>query len=364
MPGVRAVLTAADVSGLNRYGLAIPDQRVLADDKVRSAGDPVALVAAETEAEAEEALTRIRLDLDPLRPVLNIEDALDPTAPAVHEGGNLFQHTKVRKGDVDQGIAQSDVVVEGTYRTQAMDHMALEPEAGLAYVDPQGVLNIVVATQYPYRDRRQIAPALDLSMNMVRVVQAPIGGGFGRKDDITAEIHVGLLALKTRRPVRLVYTREDSLIANTKRHPMLMRFRTGARSDGRLTFVDGDIYGDTGAYLSLGAYVIKKAGIHACGPYDVPHIRVDTHTLYTNNLTGGAMRGFGVLQAAVAHESQMDRLAHRLGISPVDIRLINALKPGLATSTGQVMDEGCGMEATVLRIKEYMESNNLRFNRP
>ena len=145
-------------------------------------------------------------------------------------------------------------------------------------------------------------------MNRVRVLQAPIGGGFGRKDDITTEIHVGLLALKTGRPVRLVYTRADSLIANTKRHPFLMKFRTGARADGTLAFVDGDIYGDTGAYLSLGPYVIKKAGIHACGPYHVPNIRVDTFTLYTNNLTSGAFRGFGVLQAAVAHESQMDRL--------------------------------------------------------
>ena len=364
VPGVRAVLTARDIPGINRYGLAVPDQRVLADDKIRSAAEPVALVAAETEEAAEAALPKIVLDLEPLRPVLSIEDALDPDAPAIHEGGNLFQHTKVRKGDVNAGIKDSDVVVEGTYRTHLMDHVPMEPEAGLAYVDPSGVLNIITSTQYPYRDRRQIAPALNLSMNKVRVIQAPIGGGFGRKDDITAEIHVGLLALKTGRPVRLVYTREDSLIANTKRHPMLLKYRTGARSDGRLTFMDADIYGDTGAYLSLGAYVIKKAGIHACGPYDVPNIRVDTYTLYTNNLTSGAMRGFGVLQAAVAHEAQMDLLARRLCISPIDFRLMNVLKPGLMSSTGQVMNEGCGIEATVQRIKDYMESHDLRFARP
>ena len=363
VPGVRAVLTAGDIPGINRYGLAVQDQRVLADDKVRTAADPVALVAADTEQAAEEAITKIKPDLEPLRPILSIEDALDPTAPSIHESGNLFTRTTVRKGDLDQGVKESDVIVEETYRTHLMDHMAMETESSLAYMDPTGVLTIITSTQYPYRDRRQIAPALNLSMNKVRVVQAPIGGGFGRKDDITSEIHAGLLALKTQRPVRLVYTRRDSLIANTKRHPMLMKFRTGARSDGRLTFVDADIYGDTGAYLSLGAFVIKKAGIHACGPYDVPNIRVDTHTLYTNNLSSGAMRGFGVLQAAVAHESQMDQLAHRLGISPIDIRLINTLKPGLATGTGQVMDEGCGIEATVLRIKEYMESHDLRFTR-
>lgn len=363
VPGVRAVLTAADIPGINRYGLAVLDQRVLADDKVRSAADPVALVAAESEEAAEEALGRIRVDYEPLRPVLTIEDALDPTAPAVHEGGNLFQHTKVRKGDLDRGIRESDVIVEGTYRTQRMDHVPMEPEAGLAYVDPSGVLNILVATQYPFRDRRQIAPALNLSMNKVRVIQAPIGGGFGRKDDITVEIHVGLLALKTGRPVRLVYTREESLSANTKRHPMLMRFRTGARADGRLTFLDGDIYGDTGCGLSLGAYVVKKAGIHAAGPYYIPNIRVDTYTLYTNNPPSGAMRGFGVLQVAVAHESQMDKLARKLGISPLEIRLINCLKPGLTSSTGQVMNEGCGIEATLMRIKEYMQAHGLRFSR-
>lgn len=363
MPGVAAVLTASDIPGINRYGLAVPDQRVLADDKVRSAGDALALVAAEDEEAAEEAVSRIKVDLDPLRPILTYEDALDSTAPAVHEGGNVFQHTTVRKGDLEKGIRESHVIVEDSYHTHRMDHVPMEPEAGLAYVDPSGVLNILVGTQYPYRDRRQIAPALDLPMNKVRVIQAPIGGGFGRKDDITAEIHVGLLALKTRRPVRLVYTREESLIANTKRHPMAMKFRTGARADGMLSFLDGDIYGDTGAGVSLGAYVIKKAGIHATGPYDVPNIRVDTYTLYTNNLISGAMRGFGVMQAAVAHESQMDQLAHRLGMSPLDFRLKNCLKPGLASSTGQVMNEGCGIEATLQRIKDYMSVHDLRFKR-
>ena len=178
VPGVRAVLTAADIPGINRYGLAVLDQRVLADDKVRSVADPVALVAAETEDSAAEALSKIKAEYEPLRPVLSIEDALDPAAPAIHEGGNIFQHTKVRKGDVDQAIRDSDVIVEGTYRTQRMDHVPMEPEAGLAYLDPSGVLNILVATQYPFRDRRQIAPALNLNMNNVRVIQAPIGGGF------------------------------------------------------------------------------------------------------------------------------------------------------------------------------------------
>ena len=364
VPGVHAVLTSKDVPGSNRFGLAVPDQCALAEEKVRSVGDAVALVAAEDEEAAEEAASKIKVHIEHLRPILTYADALDPDAPKIHEGGNVFQHTTVRKGDLDKGVRESAVIVENAYHTHRMDHVPMEPEAGLAYVDPSGVLNILVGTQYPYRDRRQIAPALGLPMNKVRVIQAPIGGGFGRKDDITAEIHVGLLALKTRRPVRLVYTREESLVANTKRHPMAMNFRTGAGADGRLTFLDGDIYGDTGAGVSLGAYVIKKAGIHATGPYDVPNIRVDTYTLYTNNLTSGAMRGFGVMQAAVAHESQMDQLAHKLGMSPLEFRLKNCLKPGLASSTGQVMNEGCGIEATLQRIKDYMSAHELRFNRP
>ena len=363
MPGVCAVVTAVDLPGVNRYGLAIQDQRVLADDKIRTAADPVALVAAETEEEAEAALAKIQLELEPLPPVLSIESALDPDAPLVHEGGNLFQHTTLRKGNVEQGVTESDVIVEGTYRSQQVDHMAMEPEVGLAYVDPSGTLNILTPTQYPFRDRRQIAPALGLDMNRVRVIQAPIGGGFGRKDDITTEIHVGLLALITKRPVRLVYTREDSLIANTKRHPFLMKYRTGARANGYLTFLEADLYGDTGAYLSLGLFVIKKAGIHACGPYHVPNIRVDTYTVYTNNLTSGAIRGFGVLQAAIAHETQMDKLAQKLSMSPVDFRIINCLKPGLTSSTGQTMNEGCGIEETLQRIKEHMTSHSLEFTR-
>ena len=184
-------------------------------------------------------------------------------------------------------------------------------------------------------------------MNKVRVVMAPVGGGFGRKDDITTEIHAGLLALKTGRPVRLVYTREESLFALTKRHPFTIHYKSGARADGRLTAVEASIYGDSGPYVSLGMYVIKKAGIHATGPYYVPNVKVDTYTVTTNNLIGGAMRGFGVLQIAVAHESQMDMLARGLGMSPLEFRLINCLKPGLTTATGQVVNEGTGIGATL-----------------
>ena len=364
MPGVHAVLTHKDVAGPNLYGVAVLDQRVLAQDKVRSVGDAVALVAAESEEQAEAALERIVVDYEPLPGVFTIEAALAPNAPLVNGDDNLFQHTTLRKGDIAEGFAQADVIIEQTYRTQSMDHVPMEPEAGLAYIDSLGVLNIITATQYPFRDRRQIAPNVGLPMNRVRVIQAPVGGGFGRKDDITTEIHAGLLAIKTGRPVRLVYTREESLFALTKRHPFTIHYKSGARANGQLTAVEASIYGDSGPYLSLGMYVIKKAGIHATGPYFVPNVKVDTYTVTTNNLTGGAMRGFGVLQVAVAHESQMDMLARGLGMSPLEFRLINCLKPGLTTATGQVVNEGTGIGATLLRIRDYMAANSLEWSTP
>jgi CO/xanthine dehydrogenase Mo-binding subunit len=351
LPGVYAVLTHKDVPGPNRFGVAVLDQRVLAEGKVQSIGDA--------------ALALIVVDYQPLPGVFTIEAALAPDAPLVNDGDdNLFQHTTVRKGDIEEGFEQADVIVEQTYRTQSMDHMPMEPEASLAYPDSMGVLNILTATQYPFRDRRQIAPNLGLPMNHVRVIQAPVGGGFGRKDDITTEIHAGLLALKTGKPVRLVYTREESLFALTKRHPFTIHYKSGARADGRLTAVEASIYGDSGPYVSLGMYVIKKAGIHATGPYFVPNVKVDTYTVTTNNLTGGAMRGFGVLQIAVAHESQMDMLARALGMSPLEFRLINCLKPGLTTATGQVVNSGTGIGATLERIRDYMSANNLKWTTP
>jgi CO/xanthine dehydrogenase Mo-binding subunit len=365
MPGVQAVLTHEDVPGPNRYGVAVLDQRVLAQGKVRSVGDAVALVAAESEDLAEAAIDRIAVEYEPLPGVFSIEAALAPNAPLVNDDDdNLFQHTTVRKGDIALGFARADVIIEQTYRTQSMDHVPMEPEAGLAYVDSMGVLNVLTATQYPFRDRRQIAPNVGLPMNRVRVIQAPVGGGFGRKDDITTEIHAGLLAVKTGRPVRLVYTREESLFALTKRHPFTIHYKSGAQSDGHLTAVEASIYGDSGPYVSLGMYVIKKAGIHATGPYFVPNVKVDTYTVTTNNLTGGAMRGFGVLQIAVAHESQMDMLARALGISPLEFRLINCLKPGLATATGQVVNEGTGVGATLMRIRDYMAERGLEWSTP
>ncbi|MEW6523019.1 MAG: molybdopterin cofactor-binding domain-containing protein [Bacillota bacterium] len=356
LKGVRAVLTARDIPGINRYGLAVQDQQALAAEYVRYRGDPVAAVAADTEEIALDALERIRVEYRELPGVFCPLAALEPGAPLVHEGGNLLQHTKIRKGDVDVGFSQAAVIVENEYRTHLVEHAYMEPEVSVARLDAGGTMTVWTSTQYPFRDRRQLAPVLNMPVSRVRVVQMTTGGGFGGKDDITTEMHACLLALKTRRPVRVRFDRAESFLATTKRHPVVMRCRTGATSDGRLTAVEGKVYGDTGAYCSLGIFVIKKCGIHLPGPYYVPNIKVDTFTVYTNNPISGAMRGFGVVQAAFAHESQMDLLAEKLGITPYEIRVKNALDVGLSTSTGQVLEHSVGIKATLEAVRAYLEA--------
>jgi len=365
VPGVVAILTARDIPGINRYGLVYLDQPVLADDKVRCVGDAVALVVAESEKAAEEALELIKVDYEELPGVFSAEEALQPGAPLVHEKGNLVQHTKVRKGDVEKGFSQSDVIVERTFRTQAVKHIYLEPECSVAALDHQGNLTVWTSTQYVFRDRRQIAPVLGLPVNKVRVVQMTTGGGFGGKDDITTEILAGLAALKTGRPVKVKFTREESMRgAATKRHPMTIKARLGASREGKLLALEGEIYADTGAYVSLGVYVVKKAGLHLSGPYYIPNIKVDTYTVYTNNPPSGAMRGFGVVQAAFVHESLMDLLAEKLGMDPWEIRYKNALEPGLSTGTGHVLKHGVGIKATLRAVKEYLEAHPLEEGAP
>ncbi len=361
MPGVHCVLTAKDLPGTNCFGLAIKDQEILASGKVRMMGDAVALVAAEDLDTAEEALAAIRVEYEELPGVFSIEEAMAKGAPLVHEDipGNLLQHTQVRKGNFEEGFAQSAHIVEGTYRTQRVEHAYIEPETSLAHLDETGVMNIYTSTQYPFRDRRQIAPALNMLHNMVRVKQMVTGGGFGGKDDITTEIQAGLLALFTKRPVRVTWTRSESMDCSTKRHPMTIHVRHGCDKEGKLQAVWGEVYSDKGAYTSIGHFITKKAGLHLAGPYYVPHVHVDTYAVYTNNTICGAFRGFGILQASFAHESQMDRLAEKLGISPLEIRMKNALKTGLSTATGQVFTESVGFEQTLQAAQKFMQEHPL-----
>lgn len=354
MKGVVCVLTSKDIPGVNRYGIAFQDQYALAEDKVRYIGDPVALVAAESEEIAKDAVKAIRVKYRPLPVITNPREALAEGAPKIHEKGNLLMHTKIRKGDIRKGFDQAYVVVENTYRTHVVDHAYIETESGVGMLDRQGNLVIWSSNQCPFRDRRQVAKVLGMKENRIRVIRATTGGAFGGKDDITVEIHIGLLVQATKRPVRLVLDREESFSSQTKRHAIEIWTRWGATREGKLCAMEGDVYGDKGAYAGLGAFVIKKCGIHLSGPYYIPNIRVDSYSVYTNNIMGSAMRGFGVTQAAVAHEAQMDELAKRLKINPLTFRLMNALDNGLSTATGQVFWEGVGIKATLEKLREVV----------
>ena len=358
-PGVVAVLTAADVPGKNRYGVAIADQPALADDKVRCLGDAVALVVAESEQAARAALPLIDVDYEVLPGVFTAEEGLRADAPCVHGDTNLLQHTKVRKGDVEEGFSRAAVVVEGEFRTVPIEHAYLEPECSVASVDHAGNLTVWTSTQYVFRDRRQLASVLALPSNSVRVVQMVTGGGFGGKDDITTEILASLAALKTGRPVKVRFDRPESMRATTMRHAVHIKARLGADADGKLVAMEAEILADKGAYASLGMYVIKKCGLHIAGPYYVPNIKADTYAVYTNNPPGGAMRGFGVVQAGFAHESLMDMLAERLGLDPWEIRYRNALEPGLSTGTGHVLHASVGIKQTLTEIRDYLAAHPL-----
>jgi len=358
-PGVIAVLTAEDIPGTNRFGVVYQDTPVLSDDKVRCFGDAVALVVAESQEAAENALSLIRVEYEELPGVFSPEEGLAPGAPQVHKKGNLLQLFKVRKGDVNEGFKHCTAVVEDTFQTSMISHAYMEVECSVADYDQQGILTVWTSTQDVFGDRRQIAAVLGLPLNKVRVIQMTTGGGFGGKIDVTTEILAALGAMKTGRPVKVRFTREESMMISNKRHPVTLKVRLGANQEGKLLAMEGQVFGDTGAYASLGPATIRKIGLMLSGPYYIPNIKVDTYTVYTNNPPSGAMRGFGIVQGAFAYESLMDMLAESLGRDKWDLRYLNALEPGLSISTGQVLEHSVGIKASLEAVKKYIEENPL-----
>jgi CO/xanthine dehydrogenase Mo-binding subunit/aerobic-type carbon monoxide dehydrogenase small subunit (CoxS/CutS family) len=361
LPGVHAVLTHRDVPGRNLHGLVTADWPVLCADKVRYLGDAVAVVAAETREIADRALKLIEVAYEPLPVVATAEGAREPDAALVHpewETGNLLEHIKVRHHDVRQGLADADVVVEREYWTPIYEHMFMEPECSIAvpagYDPDHRKLTIYAGSQIPYADRDQIAAALGLAPEQVRVRGTLIGGGFGGKEDIAGQIHAALLAQATGRPVKILYSREESMLVHPKRHATVIRIKTGAKRDGTLTAVEAELVGDAGAYASLSTKVLTRATTHATGPYQVPTARIDCYAMYTNNPPAGAFRGFGVTQSAFAAEQNMDILAHELGIDPIELRRRNALRVGSVTATGQELRESVGLLTCLERIERRM----------
>jgi CO/xanthine dehydrogenase Mo-binding subunit len=345
MPGVHAVLTHEDVPGEKRYGLEFPDQPVLAYERVRYFGEPVALVAAEHPEQARRAAARIRVEYEELELVVDPErateqDPLHPDRPTMGHGyrddprPNIVRSLLIRHGDPD---AEGDVTVSGVYEVGIQDQAFLGPESGLAVPDGEGGVDVYVATQWLHVDRDQVAPCLNLKPEQVRIHLAGVGGAFGGREDLSMQLHGALLALHTDRPVKIVYNREESFVGHIHRHPAKIWAEHRSTRDGKLVNVRVRILLDGGAYASSSTAVTSNAASFAVGPYAVDNALIESTCVYTNNPPCGAMRGFGAVQVCFAHEAQMDKLADALDIDPIELRLLNALGPGGSLPTGQTL---------------------------
>ena len=339
MEGVEGVITSADVPGEDGFGVFVNDQPIMARGKVRYVGEAVAAVAAEDLITAKRALAAIKVEYEQLTPVYDPEEAMRAGAAVVHDYApdNVTKHIPIRVGDVEKGFAESDLVVEETYSTQAIEHAYLEPEAGLAYVDPDGVVTVVSPSQNITHHRHMLARIIAKPVSKVRFIMSPVGGGFGGKEDMIYQGMLALLAMKTGRPVRLVFTREESIISTAKRHPSRTILRMGLMRDGSIRALQMTMICDGGAYGLSTEGVMRKAAILAAGPYVIPHVRIDTYGVYTNNTPSGAFRSFGALQTGFATESHLDICAERLGLDPFEIRRINAMRDGAVTHTKQTL---------------------------
>ena len=336
IPGVETVLFASDVPGKATYGLISSDQPVFASDYVRYMGEPIAAVAADHPETCRRALAAIKVVYEILTPLSDMDAAIDPATPAIHPDGNVFRHQRLVAGDPN---VVGEVIVEGTYEIGMQDQAFLGLESALAYPDPGGEgVELVVATQWLHEDRKQIADCLALSSDKVRLTLGGVGGAFGAREDISLQVHTCLLALRTGRPVKIQYTREESFFGHVHRHPGRIHLRHHADASGRLVKIEGWMKLDGGAYASTSSAVLINGITHIQGPYKCDNAILDAWATRTNNPPCGAMRGFGVVQACFAHESQMDKLADALGMSPVDIRLANAMRTGDKLFTGQVVD--------------------------
>lgn len=366
LPGVVAVITAGDLPGVRTHGLIIQDWPILIGEgeRVRYEGDAVAILAAETQAIADQAVALVEAEFELLPVVTGPVEALESDSPRLHPQGNLLKHIKVRKGDVGIGFAKADRVIEGTFHTPTMDHAFMEPECSLAEPLADGRMNVYVGSQIPYADREQVARALGVPDDRVRIIGQTVGGGFGGKEDISGQIHSALLAQATGRPVKLLFDRKESMLVHPKRHATQIRVRLGAKADGHLSAVETELFGDTGAYASLGEEVMSRATTHSAGSYIIPNTKADCFAMYTNNPPAGAFRGFGALQAMFAIESMMDILANELDMDPFKLRRLNALRAGSRTNTNQLLCDSVGLTACLDRVEEklYGEAGEAPFS--
>ena len=344
--GVWAVITHKDVPH-NRFGIQVDDQPILADDKVRQFGDPVAVVAADTLRLAQDAARLIKVDYEPLPGVFDQVTAMRPDAPLVHQNSNIARHIQIVNGDVEQGFAEADEIVEETFYTQRVEHGHIETHCGIAEVTNDGSLHLYASVGRPFTVAADISKLLRIPQNRIQVSTDAVGGAFGGKNEITVEPLLAILAMKTGRPVKIIFSREDEFIASTIRHPYITKYKSGVKKDGRLTAREVEILGDTGCYVSWGVNTMTKACVHCCGPYNIPHTKVNGYVIYTNNPNSGAMRGFGVPQVGFAYEVHMNSVAKAIGMNPVEIRMKNILRDNDILPVGQ--------QLPIVTIEETMQ---------
>lgn len=342
IPGVRGVFTAADIPGVNLFGIINKDQPMLATDKVRSLADAVALVAADNEEAAEKAVAAIKVEYEVLEAVFDPEKALLPDAPQIHKKGNVLVARKVVQGDVEQVFAAAHHVVEKEYRTSPIEHTYLEPDAGAGFIDEDGTLVIYASTQNPHYDHKEVVGMLGVDDEKVRIIQAATGGGFGSKLDLNVQAFIALAMYHLKMPARYVYSREEAFLATGKRHPFVIIMKTAVDQEGKLLGMKVRAVCNTGAYGSYGMAVASRAAVHASGPYEIPNVDIEVKAVYTNATFCGAMRGFGAPQMALAHESQIDLHGEALGIDPMTMRRKNGFKVGGRSGTGQLLTDSIG----------------------
>lgn len=360
-PGVNAVVTYLDIGGTNTIGSIERDQPALVavGGKTRFPGDPLACVFAESEEAAAEACSRILAVFDDLVPVRTVEDAMLPGAPLIHEDreNNLFRHVRLERGDIDEAFSRCDVILEEHFSTPRIEHAYLEPEVGTARPDGSGGVIIEIATQDAFGNRRQISESLGIPEEKVRIIQIPVGGAFGAKGEVILQICLAVGALKTGKPVRITLTREESIAVHVKRHPVEMYYRLGADREGKLQALDVSLVTDKGAYASCGTEIIQNMAIFSAGPYFIPSIRIDGKSWYTTTVPSGAMRGFGANQVTFAMESMMDMMAGKLSLDPIEMRIQNALRPGLPTAADHIIEPGMlGVVETLEALRDALEA--------
>ncbi|MGK7652220.1 xanthine dehydrogenase family protein molybdopterin-binding subunit [Roseovarius sp. B08] len=353
--GVVCVLTHADISGLNRFGLIAPDQPVFCDSRVRFVGDVVAAVAAETEEQARAALVRIKIIYQDMPALLDPKYALEPGAPQLHDGGNLCHHVDFGFGDIDEAMTQSAVVARVSYATGRQEHAYLEPEAGISFVDEKGRICVICGGQNPFADRVQLARILNLPEDKIWVSHPPMGGAFGGKEDLNVQAYIALVTQKTGRPAKMVYDRTESIAYSVKRHRFDVEVEVGANASGDLTGFRAKLLADTGAYLTLGPGVMVLAAEHASGPYRFMATQITGDVVYTNTGNASAFRGFGNPQAILGIEQAMDDLAAKLDMDPITFRCRNLLKQGDRAGAGHILHS----DATLGRLAEQASRSHL-----